>query len=256
MGLLEDLKSIFYSRKLTCSVCRRENFSDRTVCDECFATLPFNGESICGHCGRATPYPAEYCDYCKNKESFIDLARSVYDYEQPIKGLIHRFKYDGEKYLAEEFALEMNKIFTKSMGFVDCVAFVPSTDKKLKERGYNQSRVLAEEFSKLTEIPLIDAVQKIKETESQVGLSVKERKENLKGCFKVVEKAEVKGKTVLIVDDVMTTGSTLETLAEKLKKAGAIKVLALTVASVSFNKNKGEEQGEKTPKTEKMNENL
>ena len=72
----------------------------------------------------------------------------------------------------------------------------------------------------------------------------------------MVEKAEVKGKTVLIVDDVMTTGSTLETLAEKLKKAGAIKVLALTVASVSFNKNKGEEQGEKSPKTEKMNENL
>lgn len=251
MGFLEDLKSIFYSRKLTCSVCRRENFSDRTVCDECFALLPFNDSSICGNCGRKTPYPTEYCDYCKNKESFVDLARSVYDYEQPVKGLIRRFKYDGEKYLAEEFALEMHKIFIKSIGTADCIVFVPSTDKKLKERGYNQSKVLAEEFSKLTEIPVVVAVQKVKETESQVGLSVKERKENLKGCFKVVDKAEVKGKTVIIVDDVMTTGSTVETLAEKLKKAGASKVVALTVASVSFAK-RNEDENEDGNKGENL----
>ena len=243
MGFLQDLKSIFYSRKLTCSVCRRENFSDRTVCDECYALLPFNDDSICGHCGRATAYPTEYCDYCKNKETFVDQARSAYKYEQPIKGLIYRLKYDGEKYLAEELALEMHKVFIKSIGFADCIVFVPSTAKKLEERGYNQSKVLAEEISRLTQIPLIDAVQKVKETPSQVGLSLKERKENLKGCFKVVERAEVKGKRVLIIDDVLTTGSTLETLGEKLKKAGASQVIALTVASVCF-KNENDD-GEK-----------
>lgn len=248
MGFLEDLKKIFYSRRLTCSVCRRENFSDRTICDDCYESLPFNDKSFCGNCGRATPYPTEYCDYCKNKESFISKARSVYEYETPIKGLIRRFKYDGEKYLGEEFALEMHKVFIRAIGDADCIVFVPSTDKKLNERGYNQSLVLAEEFSKLTQIPVVFAVQKIKETDSQVGLTLKERSENLKGCFKVIESGEIKGKKVLIIDDVMTTGSTIQTLAEKLKKAGAKDVVALTVASVSF-KNGGKEG-------ENVNENV
>ncbi len=235
MSFIDDLKGIFYPRTLTCSVCKRENFNGKTVCDGCYEILPFQSGAICDHCGRATPYPTEYCDYCKNKQSFIDGARSVYRYEEPINTLIQRLKYGGEKYLAEEFAFEMRSVFLRFSVEVDGIVFVPTTKSRIFLKGYNQGEVIAQEFSKLVDLPIIEkALEKSKDTQSQVGLSVKERKENLRGSFKVTDKKAIANKNILIIDDVMTTGSTAEALAEKLKKAGANKVYLLTVASVCF----------------------
>ena len=228
MSFLDDLKGIFYPRTLTCSVCKRENFNGKTVCDGCYESLPFQNGAICDHCGRATCFPTEYCDYCKNKQSFIDGARSVYRYEEPINTLIQRLKYGGEKYLAEEFALEMRDVFLRFSVEVDGIVFVPATKSRVFLKGYNQGEVIAKEFSKLVEIPIIEnALVKSKETHSQVGLSVKERKKNLRGSFKVIDKKAIAVKNLLIIDDVMTTGSTAEAIAEKLKKAGANKVYLL-----------------------------
>ena len=236
MSILKTLKEIFYPRNLTCSVCKRENFSSRSICESCKQKLPYNDKSICGHCGRKTTFSVEYCDYCKNRQIFVDQARSAFEYEGEIRELIHRFKYGGEKYLSEFFAEELKPVFLKHVGYADVIVYVPSTKRKIKQRGYNQGEVLAREFSSFAKIPIVHALEKIKETESQVMLNLKERKENLKGSFKVLDKKAVKGKRVLIIDDVMTTGSTVETIAEKLKSAGAKEVLALTVASVNFKK--------------------
>ena len=236
MSILKDLQNLFYPRNLTCSVCKRENFSNRSICDDWYSELPFNDESICGHCGRATAYPTEYCDYCKNRQTYVDMARSAFEYQDTIRQLVMRFKYGGEKYLREFFAEELKATFLKYIGYADLIVYVPATNKKVKQRGYNQGEVLAREFSKFSKIPVVDAIKKIKETESQVGLTLKERRENLKGSFKVVDKGAIKGKRVLIIDDVMTTGSTVEIIAEKLKSAGASEVIVLTVASVNFKK--------------------
>ena len=236
MGKLKEiLRKIFYPRDLTCSICKRESFSGKTVCDRCESTLPFNGKSICGRCGRPTAYPIEYCDYCKNKTFSVDFARSVFRYEEPVSKLIRRLKYDGEKYLADELADRMKVVFLRSIGYADGVVFVPAEARRKRDRGYNQSQLLAVALSEKIGIPVLDgAVEKIKSTTSQVGLSVKERKENLKGSFAVKNKGLIKGKRILVVDDVMTTGSTLEAMAERLKSAGASEVIALTVASVEL----------------------
>ena len=234
MSVLKDLQKLFYPRNLTCSVCKRENFSNRSICDECYNSLPFNKESICGHCGRVAAYPTEYCDYCKNRQTSVDSSRSAFEYLDPIRQLVMRFKYGGEKYLREFFAEELKPVFLKHVGYADVIVYVPTTNKKVRQRGYNQGEVLAREFRRFSQIPVVDAIQKIKETESQVGLTLKERRENLKGSFKVVDKKAVKDKRVLIIDDVMTTGSTVENIAEKLKSAGAREVIVLTVASVNF----------------------
>ena len=162
------------------------------------------------------------------------MARSAFEYLDPIRQLLMRFKYGGEKYLREFFAEELKATFLKHIGYADVIVYVPATNKKVKQRGYNQGEVLAREFSSFCKIPVVDAIKKIKETDSQVGLTLKERRENLKGCFKIVDRSAVKGKRVLIIDDVMTTGSTVESIAEKLKGAGASEVLVLTVASVNF----------------------
>ncbi len=240
MSILQKIRDIFYPRNLTCSVCKRENFSLSSVCDECMAKLPFNDKSICGNCGRATAYSTEYCDYCKNRQTSVDFSRSAFEYADAVKNLVRRFKYDGEKYLAEFFVEMLKPVFLKHIGYADAIVFVPSTKRKIRQRGYNQGEILAKEFSSFCKIPVVKVLEKVKETESQVGLNLKERMKNLKGSFKVTERSQVKGKRILLIDDVLTTGSTVETVAEQLKKAGAREIIVLTVASVSFSRFSGE----------------
>ena len=135
MSILPKIRDIFYPRNLTCSVCKRENFSNSSVCDECMAKLPFNDKSICGNCGRATAYSTEYCDYCKNRQTFVDFSRSAFEYAGDVKNLVRRFKYDGEKYLAEFFVEKLKPVFLKHIGYADAILFVPSTKRKIRQRG-------------------------------------------------------------------------------------------------------------------------
>ena len=254
MKLKDLLKKVFYPRNLTCSVCKRENFSHDSICEGCKAIMPYNDKSTCGHCGRATPYPVEYCDYCKDKQTYVDLARSVYEYDYPLNVLVKRLKYGGDRYLAEEFAKEMKVRYFREIGYADCIVFVPMTDGRKRERGYNQSEELAKALSKLIDIPIVyDVLVKTRDTDSQVGLERKQRLKNVKGSISVRNRALIKSKRVMVVDDVMTTGATLEVIAEKLKDAGAGEVVALTVASVTSKRwGKGENQT-KTPQTSTEN---
>ncbi|MBE5741877.1 MAG: ComF family protein [Clostridiales bacterium] len=242
MKFLKDLQKIFYPRNLTCSVCSRENFNGKTVCDGCEAVLPKNDGNICDHCGRRTPFPVAYCDFCKGKSLHIDCMRSVFEYGEPISGMIRRLKYYGEKHLAEEFAQRMVRVYHRSLPTVDAVVCIPSSKARIKMKGYNQSLLLAKEVAERLELPLINALEKTKDTGSQVGLKREERRANLKGSFKVVERAKVKGKRILIVDDVVTTGTTLEIVAEKLKNEGASEVYGIAVASVTMSKIKTEQR--------------
>ena len=106
--------------------------------------------------------------------------------------------------------------------------------ERLKERGYNQAELLAKELSLLVGVPVIDDVfKKVKETARQATLDATARRANLVGSFIVNDKAAIKGKRVLLVDDVMTTGATVETLSHLLIKGGALSVDVLTVASVA-----------------------
>ena len=245
MDVKKILKDIFYPVNLTCSVCKRESFSGESVCDGCKSIMPYNNKSVCGHCGRATPYAIEYCDYCKDKQTFLDIARSVYEYEYPLNVLVRRLKYSGERFLAKEFAKEMLPLYFKAIGYADAILFVPMSSGRKRERGYNQSEELAKALAKLVELPLLsDVLVKTKETDSQVGLERKERLRNVKGSISVKNRVQIKGKRILVVDDVMTTGATLEVIAEKLKDAGASEVVAITVASVT-SKKWGEDKLEK-----------
>ena len=105
------------------------------------------------------------------------------------------------------------------------------TDKALKRRGYNQSRLLAEKLSVLINVPVFDCIKKVKETQRQATLGRAERLKNLDGAFRVFDKKLIAGKSVLIIDDVSTTGATAQVIAKRLKSAGAKIVNLLTVAS-------------------------
>ena len=105
------------------------------------------------------------------------------------------------------------------------------TKERLNERGYNQSKLMAEGLSEILNVPTLELVEKVYETDRQATLTASQRKENLKGSFKG-KKIDLKGKTVTVIDDVLTTGVTMDLIAKELKKMGAEKVYALTVASV------------------------
>ncbi len=235
-SLKDILKNVFLPRNLTCSCCGRESFTGGILCEECLGKTEKNDGYVCDHCGLKTPAPAAYCERCKNKLISFDKARSVYIYGDVTSMLVQKLKYGGEKYLAEEFAMDTYKVFAATMTHADGVVCVPMSEKRERKRGYNQSKLIAKKFAEISLVPFLDVTFKKKETESQVGKTYKERRKNLEGSFGITDKKSVENKRIVIIDDVCTTGTTADTLASALKKAGASEVFVLTYACVVKNK--------------------
>lgn len=250
--MLKELKEILFPRALTCSLCRREVFHDEPFCKECISSLPYNDGPICDHCGRKTSSSAAYCDSCREKNIRFDKARSSFCYEKPISYALQRLKYENAKFLAEDLAPYLVRTYLTEFWTVDCIVFAPMTEKRKKTRGYNQAELLANAFSLKTHIPVLsDVLYKRRDTESQVNMTQKERLMNLSGSFGVRNSGEIKGKSVLFIDDVLTTGATADCCAFALKRAGAASVFVLTVASVSDRSAKiGKESEKRSPEEE------
>lgn len=236
MDFLGDLssfiKKFFFNPKWRCNQCGKEIFEEGYFCEECYENLPFNNEFICNHCGRKVKGKEDYCSTCKNVLTSIDKGRSVFNYEGQIRKLITLAKYNGRKFLFQAFAKEMSELYLKNNFNADLLCFVPATDKSLKKRGYNQSKILAELLSERIGVPISECLIKTEETPRQAKLNRSQRMKNLQGVFRVNNKKQIKDKTIVLVDDVTTTGSTAEIVASVLKKAGAKTVYLLTVASV------------------------
>lgn len=231
-AIVKFLKNSFCYPKWRCASCGKEVFANENFCRECYAKLPFNDGHICEHCGRRVVADENYCSTCKGMLTNTDRARSVFLYKPPISNLVMRAKYFNAKYLLETFSEYLAAYYFKFYFNSDYLCYVPMTKKAENNRGYNQSKVLAEAVSEKTGVPVADVAVKIKETKKQASLNAKSRRENLTEAFKIIDKKTVKDKVLLIIDDVTTTGATGEALAEKLKKAGAKRVELLTIASV------------------------
>lgn len=170
---------------------------------------------------------------CKSKPPFFKKAVSAFLYEDGIPVLISKFK-NGRPHLKELFA---DKIAECLIGFpeIDCITYVPLTKKSAYKRGYNQSKLLAKSLSKRIQTPAIcGAIKRVKSGKAQKGLTGEQRIENVKGAFKVVKLDKFKDKNVLLVDDVLTTGSTVDEICRILLKARARDVYVATVASVEY----------------------
>ena len=229
--ILREIKLSVFNRKLTCNLCSRENFNGEYFCDNCLSRLVKNDGYICDHCGAPLEYPSAYCDTCADKNLSFSYSRSAFIYTGEVKKLIRDMKFNGKAYLADIFAKYAYEKFIKCGYNADIIVYIPMTKRRERKRGYNQSRLMAEEISALSGIKIGYGIVEKRETETnQVGLTRSERRRNLTGSFLVKDKLSIKDKTVLVVDDVMTTGSTLECISAELKKAGAKEVIALTAA--------------------------
>lgn len=232
MGKLKDkILDIFFPPNFTCDLCGIEIFNGDNLCEKCRDTVTVNNDFTCPVCGRKTP-SSGLCMECKSQPPQFDKAVSPFVYEGGAQKLIVKFK-GGQGYLKDYFAHAM---FAKCGNFKDAdgICFVPMTRADERNRGFNQSELLAAEIAKLIKLPLLKgAVTKVKKTPSQKSLTRKEREENLKSCFKA-DKEVVDGKILILVDDVLTTGATADAVCKELKKCGAKKVYLVTAASVEY----------------------
>ncbi|MFC1466445.1 MAG: ComF family protein [Candidatus Brachytrichaceae bacterium NZ_4S206] len=155
---------------------------------------------------------------------------SAAKFASPLREGIHRFKYDGQPQLAEVFAAHMSAIWKANGLFADAIVPVPLHVARLKERGFNQSLLLARHVSATAAIPVIaSALQRIRPTQQQAHLDATARKENVRDAFVALPEL-VTGRALMLVDDVFTTGATLMECANVLYRAGARSVIALTLA--------------------------
>ena len=171
------------------------------------------------------------------------LGRGLYPYEkvlrlapfrEPVRGLIHRMKYRRRWGLGEELADRLGALEAVKgvLTGTQLLVAVPLYWRRQLVRGYNQAGVIAGRIGRLCEIKVARPVVRVRDTETQTVLHSREkREENLKGAFKVVRPGVVKGKHVVVVDDVMTTGATLQSIGRALKKAGAASLCAIVVAA-------------------------
>lgn len=223
-------------KNLTCHLCGRDVFFGEELCAKCDGELPRNDGYVCLVCGRATSDEG-VCMECKAARPKADAMRSAFIYEDSARALVLRYK-NGARYLLDFLSDSLVPVFKNNFSDTDVITFVPMFKGDEKMRGFNQSATLAAALSEKTGVEMERFIVKTKRTKKQKTLTLKERRENLLDCFKVVDKS-FKGKTVTVVDDVLTTGATADAMATLLKKGGAKKVYVLAVTSVAYKNRPG-----------------
>jgi ComF family protein len=173
----------------------------------------------------------EVCGRCIDEKNLFEEGLYGFYYEAKLRDAIHAFKFSGRKDVGRCLVrLVEKKIVAFSTKF-DSIIPLPVTEKRLKERGFNQSFIISEEISKMTGKPVHHSMlRKIKETKDQYTLSKEERKKNIRGAFSLVDKVNLKGKRVLLVDDLYTTGQTAREATRVLYKGKAENVVFFALA--------------------------
>ncbi len=229
---LQKLCSILFPPDLKCIICGKElaDPNRKCVCEECETKLPYIVHP-CERCGEEVVGEGRFCEACKYVKRDFDKCYSVFNYDGDAKKLVFKLKYENGKWLAGYMAKYLSDLIVSRNINYDIVTFVPVCKKRKRSRGYNQAELLAEKVAHDMHTDCKSLLERIKTTPSQVKLDFKDRLENIKDAFIVNLGENVKGKIVLIIDDVLTTGATLNECAKTLKKAGAKEVIGLTFAN-------------------------
>ncbi len=207
------------------------------MCRSCLRSpQPLSAEYFCVSC--RTPFQNSFpldekgrCALCRNGLRGFDAAYCFGAYEGALRTLIHLFKYSAIRSLARPLADLLADALPRDQRF-DAIVPVPLHWRRRWHRGFNQSELLARSLSRRTGVPLLGVLRRTRATSVQAGLSNTRRRQNVTSAFGCRRPERVRGKRILLIDDVMTTGSTAAACALALKRAGAAKVAILTVARV------------------------
>lgn len=205
-----------------CLLCRDRTTED--ICPACFRDLPWN-DHACAQCAQPLPpLPSAICGACARKPPRFDAAWVAFHYAWPVDRLLHRFKFRGHLANGRTLALALGEYLDlRAAPRPDLIVPVPLHRRRLTARGFNQAGEIARVLGHFLDVPVAhDAVRRIRATPAQRGLGRSARRSNLRGAFDCTRRFD--DRHVAVVDDVITTGSTCETLARALKQAGAARV--------------------------------
>lgn len=207
-----------------------------SLCRSCQSTMLAVGEQVCPRCTQ--PFAGEseepfLCPNCAGRKMYVDCAVAAWRSRGVVRELVHRFKYSGHLFLRHqltEWLLDGYQDERMNGKSFDYLTPVPLHWLKQCRRGYNQAAELAEALSREIHLPVRRFLKRIRHTKTQTALDRNERMENLQGCFKMRHGRAVTGRNILLIDDILTTGSTVDECARTLLAGGASSVCALTVA--------------------------
>ena len=214
-----------------CFLCGEVLPLNKRLCEPCRLHAPYILPPVCPRCGRSE----DVC-ICGGHTHAYERCVSPFYHEDMVRDTILRIKQDFDTEAAKGFAAEMAEVIRREYGGIafDLVTSVPLHKKDLRARGFDQARGLAQALAKRLALPYEPVLTKLTHTQPQKELSALHRRGNLLGVFDVT--ADVEGRTILLVDDVITTGSTLDECAKMLKIFGAEEVYAVTAAAAGLKK--------------------
>ena len=204
-------------------------------CDNCLAATPRVAPPMCTRCGNTLSTDQTLCPQCQQHPPKFTQARAWALMEGSVRLAIHKLKYHHDLALADVLAAQLIALVQSLNWPIETVVAVPLGKQRQSERGYNQAALLAFPLALGLGVPWKQGVlQRVRETRSQVGLDAAARRRNVANAFHSLNKKALKGVTVLLVDDVMTTGATLDAAAHALLIGGAKQVYAVTVARAAL----------------------
>lgn len=223
-GAIQAFKDILYPPR--CVICHQR------------ILRPCAQDSLCADCiGKIRPNAAPFCTKGGSPRAhfYFDRAWAGYAYEGTIKEMLHHFKYNHKIKLGKALAklmIDFVREYSLPVGSCDYVIPIPLSPARLREREFNQARLLADGLADSLKLKLLDdCLIRIRNTKSQAELDVISRWKNIQGAFKLKTPDLIKGRAILLIDDVLTTGATASEAAKTLKSAGAGSVFALTLAN-------------------------
>jgi competence protein ComFC len=232
--LLQAAISLLYPA--TCTICGKNLSAGRYLCDACETRVLRVVAPFCDKCSEpfhGSMASAFTCANCAHRTIYFDAAVAAYRSRGIVREVIHKFKYARQTHLrhlvGQWLRAGLDDKRLRDISF-DLIVPVPLHPARQRERGFNQASLLAESLSAGIALRSTPVLERIRYTTTQTTLDRSERMENLRNAFRLRKKADVRGLRVLLIDDVLTTGSTLSECARVLKRAGAISVHAATAA--------------------------
>ncbi|MDR0744870.1 MAG: ComF family protein [Holosporales bacterium] len=216
-----------------CLICNCEVFEKAVFCPKCFSALTFIDRPICQFCGKMLALDIDditYCETCMNSKNEFDFCRSLLVYNLFSKKLIMKIKKNADRHIAKKCCSMIEMRYNLKSLQADFIIPIPSHWTRVLKRGYNPATIIAAELSKILQIPMNTKILKrTRKTEYQKNKSIAERKENVKNAFSC--SGNVSGKVIILLDDVYTTGATLNECAKVIKSSEAKAIYCITIAT-------------------------
>ena len=239
--VLDTILEFIYPENISCILCDRPIQKNNTysMCKECFTNINFILDG-CVKCGKPIiNYSLELqsidgCGYCFNKTFYFDKAISCLEYDNLSKDIIFKFKYSNHTYMSKYIALIMKEKLDLENLKIDYILYVPLHKRRQNKRGFNQSQKIAKHLGKLIEVPVIDVLVRKEYTKRLFKLNKLERQKELKNAFMLKSNIyDLRNKNILLVDDIFTTGTTVNEISKILKLDGINKIFVLSMLTGS-----------------------